>query len=165
LAQYASIGVRRRKGASMAFLQSAVLSLLLLAACVFTHYEAFRVIAGRMKAVETADRRLVLQVVVIALCAHLIEIAIFALGYFIADVGLDLGNFAGVREASAIDYLYFSIETYTSLGFGDIYPTGVMRLIAGVECLIGLIMIGWSTSFTYLSMRQLWESPAARERL
>jgi hypothetical protein len=146
----------------MAFLQSVVLSLLLLAGCVFTHYEAFRVISGRMRKVGAAERRLVLEVVVIALCAHLIEIAIFAFGYFLADVAFDLGDFAGVREAHAIDYLYFSIETYTSLGFGDIYPTGVMRLIAGVECLIGLIMIGWSTSFTYLSMRQLWESPDAR---
>ena len=144
----------------MAFLQSAVLSLLLLAGCVFTHYEAFRVIAGRMKRPGAAERRLVLQVVVIALCAHLIEIAIFAFGYFLADVALDLGDFAGVRQAQAIDYLYFSLETYTSLGFGDIYPTGVMRLVAGVECLIGLIMIGWSTSFTYLSMRQLWDTQA-----
>jgi hypothetical protein len=32
-----------------------------------------------------------------------------------------------------------------------------MRLLAGMECLIGLIMIGWSTSFTYLSMRRIWE--------
>ena len=144
----------------MAFLQSAVLSLLLLAVCVFVHYEAFRVIAGRIKRPGSAERRLVLQVVVIALCAHLIEIAVFAFGYFLADAVLDLGNFTGVREAQAIDYLYFSIETYTSLGVGDIYPTGVMRLVAGIECLIGLIMIGWSTSFTYLSMRQLWDSQA-----
>ena len=142
----------------MAFLQSAVLSLLLLAACVFTHYEAFRIIAGRMRAIGEPERRLVLEVVVIALCAHLIEIAVFALGYFLADVGFGLGEFAGVRRASAIDYVYFSLETYTSLGFGDIYPTGVMRLLAGMECLIGLIMIGWSTSFTYLSMRRIWDA-------
>jgi hypothetical protein len=148
----------------MQFLQSAVLTLLLLAACVFTHYEAFRVIVGRIKRVGAAERRLVLEVVVIALCAHMIEISVFALGYFLADVGFNLGEFAGVRQASPLDYVYFSIETYTSLGFGDIYPTGVMRLIAGMECLIGLIMIGWSTSFTYLSMRQLWDSPA-RKRL
>lgn len=148
----------------MAFVQSAVLSLLLLAGCVFTHYEAFRVIVGRINKVGSAERRLVLQVVAIALCAHLIEIAIFAFGYFVADTVINLGDFAGVREAHAIDYIYFSIETYTSLGFGDIYPTGVMRLIAGIECLIGLIMIGWSTSFTYLSMRQLWES-STRTRL
>jgi hypothetical protein len=146
----------------MAFLQSAVLSLLLLAGCVFTHYEAFRIVIGRIKAAGSAERRLVLEVVVIALCAHLIEIGIFAFGYFLADAAFNLGDFAGVREVRAIDYLYFSLETYTSLGVGDIYPTGVMRLIAGVECLIGLIMIGWSTSFTYLSMRQLWESPNAR---
>jgi len=144
----------------MAFLQSAVLSLLLLSACVFTHYEAFRIVVGRIRTTGSAERRLVLEVVVVALCAHLLEIGIFASGYFLADVALNLGDFAGVREVRAIDYLYFSLETYTSLGVGDIYPTGVMRLIAGVECLIGLIMIGWSTSFTYLSMRQLWDTQA-----
>ena len=142
----------------MQFVQSAVLSLMLLTFCVFSHYEAFRVIAGRMKAARTPERRLVLEVVVIALCAHLLEIAVFAFGYFLADVAFGLGQFTGVRQASAIDYVYFSLETYTSLGVGDIYPTGVMRLIAGIECLIGLIMIGWSTSFTYLSMRQLWDA-------
>jgi hypothetical protein len=141
----------------MAFLQSAVLSLLLLAFCVFTHYEAFRVISGRIRKAGSAERRLVLEVVVIALCAHMIEISVFAFGSFLADVGFGLGEFAGVRRAGPIDYLYFSLETYTSLGFGDIYPTGVMRLLAGMECLIGLIMIGWSTSFTYLSMRRIWE--------
>ena len=149
----------------MALVQSAVLSLLLLSACVFTHYEAFRVVIGRIKKAGSAERRLVLEVVVIALCAHMIEIAVFAFGYFLADVGFDLGEFAGARQTGPIDYLYFSIETYTSLGVGDIYPTGVMRLIAGMECLIGLIMIGWSTSFTYLSMRQLWDSPETREKL
>ena len=31
-----------------------------------------------------------------------------------------------------------------------------MRLLAGVEGLLGLLMIGWSASFTYLMMEKLW---------
>jgi hypothetical protein len=46
--------------------------------------------------------------------------------------------------------------TYTSLGFGDVYPIESMRLISGVEALTGLLMIAWSASFTYLAMEQFW---------
>jgi hypothetical protein len=33
-----------------------------------------------------------------------------------------------------------------------------MRLIAGVESLNGLVLIGWSASFTYLEMARFWEN-------
>ncbi|MGE5242209.1 MAG: ion channel [Bacteroidota bacterium] len=46
--------------------------------------------------------------------------------------------------------------TYTSLGLGDVYPLGDLRLIAGIESLIGLLMIAWSASFTYLMMEKFW---------
>jgi hypothetical protein len=31
---------------------------------------------------------------------------------------------------------------------------------AGLETLSGLMLIGWSTSFTYLSMRRFWDVEA-----
>jgi hypothetical protein len=52
-----------------------------------------------------------------------------------------------------------STETYASLGFGDVYPVGVMRLVAGIEALTGLLMIGWTASFTYLEMCRHWLAP------
>jgi hypothetical protein len=54
------------------------------------------------------------------------------------------------------DCLYFSVVTYTSLGFGDHVPVSHARLIAGVEALNGLLLIGWSASFTYLAMERYW---------
>jgi hypothetical protein len=48
------------------------------------------------------------------------------------------------------------VVVYTSLGFGDIQPIAHVRLIAGVEALVGLLMIGWSASFTYISMERFW---------
>jgi potassium channel LctB len=38
--------------------------------------------------------------------------------------------------------------SYTSLGLGDVYPGGSLRLITGVEALNGLLMIARSGSFT-----------------
>ena len=54
------------------------------------------------------------------------------------------------------DVLYFSLITYTSLGYGDIAPLGPARLLAGIESLIGLGLIAWSASFTYLEMQHHW---------
>jgi len=50
----------------------------------------------------------------------------------------------------------FSAETYTTIGLGDTYPLGPLRLITGIEALNGLLLIGWSASFTYLAMQKFW---------
>ena len=39
-----------------------------------------------------------------------------------------------------------------SLGYGDIAPLGLVRLLVGIESLIGLGLIAWSSSFTYLEI-------------
>ena len=52
--------------------------------------------------------------------------------------------------------LNFSLVTYTSLAYGDIAPLGPARLLAGIEALIGLGLIAWSASFTYLEMQRHW---------
>jgi len=33
--------------------------------------------------------------------------------------------------------LYFSVVTFTTLGYGDIIPLGISRLFAGIEALLG----------------------------
>ena len=58
--------------------------------------------------------------------------------------------------------MYFSAVTYTTLGMGDMFPIANVRLIAGVEALTGLMMIGWSASFTYLAMEKFWPLHAER---
>jgi hypothetical protein len=32
-----------------------------------------------------------------------------------------------------------------------------MRLLAGMEVLNGLLLIGWSASYTYISMERFWK--------
>jgi hypothetical protein len=41
-----------------------------------------------------------------------------------------------------IDYLYFSIVTFSTLGYGDITPRGLTRIIASIEALTGFAMLG-----------------------
>ena len=42
------------------------------------------------------------------------------------------------------------------MGFGDLTPTGPLRMLAGVEALNGLLLIGCSASYTYLAMERFW---------
>ncbi len=42
------------------------------------------------------------------------------------------------------------------LGIGDVSPSEHLRIISGLEGLNGLVLIGWSTSFTFLTMRRFW---------
>ena len=45
---------------------------------------------------------------------------------------------------------------FTTVGFGDIVPTGPLRLLAGMEALTGFVLITWTASFLYLEMNRLW---------
>jgi hypothetical protein len=58
--------------------------------------------------------------------------------------------------------LYFSAETYTTLGYGDVLPHGDLRLLAGMQALNGMLLIGWTASYTYLSMERLWDDRGGR---
>lgn len=101
-------------------------------------------------------RRRVLCIVFVALLAHLGEIVVYAFAYGLSVESLGLGDFGGLAVTSPLDYLYFSIVTYTSLGLGDVFPSGHLRFLTGVEALNGLLLITWSGSFIYLAMGRLW---------
>jgi hypothetical protein len=70
-----------------------------------------------------------LRVVANAVCAILGYAAIYYLLGAIADKTF-LGS------------LYFSMVTFTTLGYGDIVPHGSMRLIAASEALVGIFLSG-----------------------
>lgn len=56
-----------------------------------------------------------------------------------------------------LDYLHFSAVMYTSLGVGDIVPTGHLRFLARVEALNGLLLITWSAFFLFVRMNRQWD--------
>jgi len=39
-----------------------------------------------------------------------------------------------------------------------VVPTGDLRLVAGVEALNGLLLIGWSASYTFIAMERFWQA-------
>lgn len=89
--------------------------------------------------------------------AHLLEAALYAGGFQLARL-LELGGFNMSQPPSAMDIFYFSIVNYTSLGLGDIYPTGHLRFLAGVESLNGFLLISCSVSALLMQMKSAGEN-------
>lgn len=125
----------------------------------YLHYEVLSHLNERLPANVWIPRRAkVLGAVLGAMISHGLQVAIFAAAYFLIRNPLGLGTFGGQFQERFANYWYFSIETYTSLGMGDIYPLGPLRVLAGIEALTGLVMISWTASFTYLEMNRYWKS-------
>jgi hypothetical protein len=91
--------------------------------------------------------------------AHIFEALIYSFGFRVAAV-LNLGGFQGqTRPFDFMDIFYFSLVNFTSLGLGDIYPTGHLRFLAGLESLNGFLLISCSASLIFLLMRDAVQSP------
>lgn len=87
--------------------------------------------------------------------AHIIEILIFAAGYYGLILAKEYGTFVGALAPGFEDCVYYSFVTYTTLGFGDLIPTGPLRFLTGIESLTGLVLITWTASCIYLQMETL----------
>lgn len=88
--------------------------------------------------------------------AYALEMSVYGVTLFLLVRYMDVGSLSGAAGFSLLNCLYFSAETYTSLGFGDLTPVGPIRMLAGVEALNGLLLIGWSASYTYIAMERFW---------
>lgn len=67
-------------------------------------------------------------------------------GFGILYYGLGVQESCGLgctrRVKSVWDCMYFSVATLTTLGYGDITPYGVSRIVAGVEAIVGYGVLG-----------------------
>lgn len=80
----------------------------------------------------------------------------FGIAYFLLLLFPGFGEVHGVAIPSLLDHVYFSAITYTTVGYGDVFPIGAIRFLVGTEALTGFVMITWSASFTYLEMERFW---------
>ena len=68
-----------------------------------------------------------------------------AIGYLILSLTTEAHGVVSSNPEKTVgfpDCLYFSLVTITTLGFGDLAPLGVSRLIAVVEAVIGVFVVG-----------------------
>jgi len=130
---------------------------LLVAVTVVIHHEALNGLFRLGQKLSLRRNTAVLVGVFGAMFAHIVEIWLFALGYFFMVHSDYFETLEGNFDGSLIDCAYFSFTTYTSLGFGDIEPLGHLRFTAGLEALTGLMMITWTASFMFLKMQRYWK--------
>ena len=69
---------------------------------------------------------------------HLTEASLWAVFYYKRGLFVDL-------ETS----LYFSLGSYTTIGFGDVLLPQRWRLLAGIEAIAGVLLCGVSTAFIF----------------
>ena len=132
------------------------IAVLLIVMSVIMHYEALRLTSEFIPRLVIHPQRRILFVLMSTLAIHVIAISLFAIGFFVMSEFLGLGTMHGEFNGTALDYFYYSATTYTTLGIGDVYAQGPMRIVAGLESLTGLVMISWSATFTYLHMERFW---------
>jgi len=63
--------------------------------------------------------------------------------------------------SSIIDYqtaFYFSMVTYTTLGYGDVVLSGDWRTLSAVQAANGVIIFGWTTALIYYFIQRIFKS-------
>jgi voltage-gated potassium channel len=81
------------------------------------------------------------------LVLHLVEIAIWSAAFAMADLLPDF-------ETS----LYFSLKSYTTVGYGDVLLPTAWRLLGPIEAAVGVLMLGWSTSVIVAAVQRIYNS-------
>ena len=124
-----------------------LLGCLLVVVTTFVHASGMILSLGMLRAVHVArwaHRSLltraatVSSVVLLMFLVTLIESMIWAAVY------VGVGAIPDLSEA-----LYFSVITFTSVGYGDIVIEGDWRHLSGFEAANGTIMFGWTTALIF----------------
>ena len=130
--------------------------IVLLVLTTVMHYEVLRLLTACLPGIQVPARTKLILVIIGTFLAHAVEIFLYAAAFYVLSRYLGAGMLGDAGRSSLSLSLYFSAETYSSLGYGDVVPGGDLRLLAGMEALNGLLLIGWSASYTYIAMARFW---------
>lgn len=102
-------------------------------------------IVRRLGQMQSGNTRAFILICLSLGALHVGEVAAYAAAYVIGS-RLDIGGFDGMHPMSWMDTFYFSLVNFTTLGLGQIYPTGHLRFLAGFEAFNGFLCISMSAS-------------------
>ena len=117
-----------------------IVNLSIIALAVLIHYEFLYHMTTHLPKMKIRHRFRIVVGVFGALIAHTLEIWLFASAYYFLPHIEGWGHFTGEFNGSFMDSVYFSYTTFTTLGFGDIQPHGLIRHLVGIESLTGLLL-------------------------
>ncbi|WP_202884358.1 ion channel [Halomonas sp. YLGW01] len=143
---------------SVGHLLVVIATLVTVVLCVLLHYEVSMALSRRMEHSTHSQRQRFLTLIFGLLGSHIAEIWAFAVTM---ELLLDLpgsGDVIGITAPGFLDLVYLSAINFTTLGYGDMVPSGPIRFIMGTEALTGFMLITWSASLTFLEMQKHWRT-------
>jgi uncharacterized protein YhhL (DUF1145 family) len=122
------------------------LALLLVFLSVAVHAVAVAHLTGRLKksprlqALNMWRSHVLLLFIVftVLLASHLTQAVFWAIAY------LAIGGFPNMEVA-----LYYSLSSYTTVGYADVVLPEHLRLLGPLESATGVLMFGWSTGYIF----------------
>src|SRR5262245_21188225 len=84
---------------------------------------------------------------------HMVEIGVWALFYYLRSLFQDFET-----------ALYFSITSYTTIGFGDVVLPRAWRLLGGIEGVTGVLLCGLSTAFVFAIVNAMFQARLQRKQ-
>jgi voltage-gated potassium channel len=133
-------------------------SALLVVTCLFVHLVAIGFLVRKVVKIHIWTQtmshplwvmRWLTRIFLILMTSHFLQVTVWAAFYRLSD------SFATLEES-----VYFSMVSYTTLGYGDLILPPHWRLLGGVEAMTGVILLGWSAAFTFLVLNQISEARA-----
>lgn len=87
----------------------------------------------------------IVRVVCALLLLHLVEAGAWAVLYRLS------GALPDIETA-----VYFSITSYTTVGYGDVLLPAPWRLLGPIEAAVGILMFGWSTGIMVAAISRIY---------
>lgn len=134
----------------------AAISAVAVVVSVLIHYEAMSFAIRVVPRMSRSRRTRIVALILVMLVAHVVEIWLFGFLYWLLHAWPELGAITGSFSEGALDYVYFSVITFTTVGYGDYLPQGPVTILCGTEALVGISFLAWTASVTFLEMQRDW---------
>jgi len=93
--------------------------------------------------------RLIISTAFFLLLLHFMESGIWAFTFYILP---------GITEFQTFEKaMYFSLVTFTTLGYGEVTISSSNRMLAGFEAINGILLIGWSTAYMFSIVQYIYK--------
>ncbi len=151
-----SLGINPTPETWLSRIEVVLMTTVVLVLCVVVHYEALSYLTARLRRIRLRPRLRILVLIFAILGMHVVEIWIFGCAYYWLITTPAHGALLAQHAIGLLDTVYFSAVSYTTLGLGDIVPSGAIRFLVGTEALTGFVLITWSASFIFVEMERFW---------
>jgi hypothetical protein len=91
----------------------------------------------------------ILSTAMVLLMLHIFEAFLWAILFLQLPAQAGLKNFH--------DAFYFSMITFTTLGYGDITLAHEWQLLTGVEGMVGIVVFGLTTALLFAVIQKIWK--------